>query len=350
MTDNPLQIVEFREAEQLRAWQDFHLSKMPELISSMHLCQAVFAMLDSGLLQRLRNGQHRTEDGLLDDLDERMGPGFLQYLTIRGVLEQRDGGVHLTRWGELLTSDVSLARLGIYVGAYGPVTSRMSDLLTGRVRYGEDVNRNGGPLGAHCATLFSIFHTPVVLRAMQGRDVTCVLDVGCGGGQLLVDACLRDKSLRGVGLDISPEAVEVARDLARREGVDDRVEFMVADGFAPETWPEAAFKADGLCAVSALHEHFRDGEQAVVDILDTYARVLPEQKILLVGEPEMLYVDNENHDDFFLVHLLSGQGLPRDRSAWLAVFEKTALECRLIYTRPGAGPRICFYDLAPRRC
>lgn len=349
MADNPTEVVELREAEQLRAWQDFHLSTMPQLISSMHLCQAVFAMQDTGLLHRLRNGQHRAEDGLLDDLDERMGPGFLRYLILRGVLEERPGGVFLTRLGELLTSDVSLARLGIYVGAYGPVTSRMSHLLAGRMTYGEDVDRNGGALGEHCATLFSIFHTPLVLTAMRGRGVSRILDVGCGGGQLLVDACLRDESLTGVGLDISPEAIEVARNLARREGVDDRVEFVVADGFAPTTWPDSAFEADGLCSVSALHEHFRDGEQAVIDILDTYARVLPEQKILLLGEPEMLYVDNENHDDFFLVHLLSGQGLPRDRSAWLAVFEKTRLQCRRVYTRPGAGPRICFYDLAPRR-
>ena len=33
---------------------------------------------------------------------------------------------------------------------------------------------------------------------------------------------------------------------------------------------------------------------------------------------------------------------------WLPVFEKSTLTCRRVYRRPGAGPRMCFYDLAPR--
>ncbi|MCM6778286.1 methyltransferase domain-containing protein [Nocardia sp. CDC159] len=340
------EIIELTDERQRREWQAFTLSDLPEMISSMHVCHAVRALADTPLLQRLRSGPRRPADGLLDGLDPGIGPGFLSYLVHRGILEIREGEYFLTRLGEFLTTDVSLARLGVYVDAYGAVTSRIGDLLTGRAVYGKDVIRDGAKLGAHCDTLFSFFHSPVVLRAMQGRGVRRILDIGCGGGQLVIDACVRDPSLTGIGLDISPEAIEVAGEHARRAGVADRVQFVVGDAFAPETWPEVCRDADGLCMMSALHEHFRNGEQAVVDLLDEIAARFPQLRILLIGEPEIRYDHRENDDDFFLIHVLTGQGLPRERTAWFEVFDKSALTLRRVYTRPGAGPRMCFYDLA----
>ncbi|MFC4494584.1 SAM-dependent methyltransferase [Streptomyces ovatisporus] len=341
-------IVELQDAEQRWEWQKFTLSDLPEMISAMHVCHAVHALSTTPLLERLRHGPRHPGNGLLEGIDPEIGAGFLRYLVQRGILQRQGEEYLLTQLGECLTTDVSLARLGIYVEAYGGVTSRIGELLNGEAVYGKDVVRDGGALGAHCATLFSFFHTPAVLQAMQGRDVTRMLDVGCGGGQLLVDACRRDPSLTGVGIDIDPDAIAWANDLAEQSGVADRVEFVVGDAFAPETWPAVCREADGLCMMSALHEHFRNGEQAVVDLLDQMASLLPRLKILLVGEPELRFDGRENDDDFFLIHVLSGQGLPRDRSAWFEVFHKSRLTCRQVYTRPGAGPRICFYDLAAR--
>lgn len=341
-------VVELQDAEQRREWQKFTLSDLPEMISAMHVCHAVHALSTTPLLERLRNGPRQPGNGLLDGITPDIGAGLLRYLVNRGILQIQGEEYFLTRLGEFLTTDISLARLGIYVEAYGGVTSRIGELLTGEAVYGKDVVRDGGALGAHCATLFSFFHTPVVLQAMQGRKVKRMLDVGCGGGQLIVDACLRDPSLTGVGIDIDPDAIAWANDLARRSGVADRVEFVVGDAFAPKTWPAVCTEADGLCMMSALHEHFRHGEQAVVDLLDEMATMLPQLKVLLIGEPELRFDGRENDDDFFLIHVLSGQGLPRDRSAWFEVFEKSRLQCRQVYTRPGAGPRICFYDLAAR--
>ncbi|MDQ1287784.1 MAG: hypothetical protein QG622_1349 [Actinomycetota bacterium] len=340
--------VELEDSEQRRQWQAFLLSGLPDMISSLHLCHALRALAGTPLLERLREGPRRSAEDLLEGLDPAIGTGFLRYLAGRGILETRGGEFFLTRSGEFATTDVSLARLGVYLGAYGPVTSRIADLLTGRSVYGTDVVRDGAQLGEHCATLFTIFHTPTVAEAMRGRGVRRLLDIGCGGGQLVVDACRLDPSLRGIGLDIDAGAIEVARDLARRHGVADRVDFVVADAFSPRDWPEACLDADGLCVMSALHEHFRGGEDAVVTLLDEIATLFPEQKILLVGEPEIRYDGRENDDDFFLIHVLTGQGLPRQRSSWLPVFEKSAFRCRRLFTRPGAGPRMCFYDLVPK--
>ena len=346
-TDPTEQLVELKDQPQLRAWQEFTVSGAPQMISAMHLCQAIHAVHETGLLDALRPGLRHEEVGALAGFNPDILRGLLRYLVIRGVLDDTPHGYLLTRWGELLTADATLARLGVYVGAYGPVTSRMSELLSGRAEYGRDVLRDGGALGAHCDTLFNLFHSATIATALAGRGVSRLLDVGCGGGQLLIDACLRDEKLTGVGLDISADAIAVASQLAQEKGVADRAQFFVANAFDPASWPQQCRDVDALCIVSALHEHLRHGEQAVVDILTQYVKSLPNLKVLLVGEPEMLMEDRENHDDFFLIHVLTGQGLPRDRHAWLPVFAKAGLECRHIYTRPGAGPRLCFYDLMP---
>lgn len=342
------ELVELRDGEQRAIWQDFRLSTMPDVISATSLGHAVIALVDSGALSNLRNGKRTPQDGLLAGMDERIGAGLLAYLVMRDVLELRDDGYHLTRKGELLTGDVPLARLGIYLDAYGPVISRMTDLLTGRATYGTDLRRRGGPLGRHCATLFSVFHTPVLVEIMRDRGVRRLLDVGCGGGSLLIDACLRDPDLTGIGLDEDAEAVAEANRLARAEGVADRLEFVVGDAFAPRGWPAVCRGADGMSVVSALHELLRDGEQAVVDVLDAYRAALPDLRILLVGEPEIRHDARDNDDDFFLIHVLTGQGMPRKPGEWLRLFDRTSLECRRIHRRPEAGPRVSFYDLVPR--
>lgn len=60
------------------------------------------------------------------------------------------------------------------------------------------------------------------------RDRT-VLDVGCGIGDLAVEA-VRRGATGASGFDLSPKAIEQARELARRRGVADRTAFEVGDG------------------------------------------------------------------------------------------------------------------------
>jgi SAM-dependent methyltransferase len=56
-----------------------------------------------------------------------------------------------------------------------------------------------------------------------------VLDVGCGIGDLAIEAVARGAT-SGVGFDLSPKAIEQARELANSRGVGDRTTFHVGDG------------------------------------------------------------------------------------------------------------------------
>ena len=125
------ELVELWDGSRIRAWQDYHLSGMSELIGSLNLCHALLALANSGLLDRLHPERPLPRADLLAGMDKEIGAGFLRYLAVRGVLEEHDDTYRLSRRGTLLTSDVALARLGFYLEAYGPVTRRAADLLDG---------------------------------------------------------------------------------------------------------------------------------------------------------------------------------------------------------------------------
>lgn len=75
---------------------------------------------------------------------------------------------------------------------------------------------------------------PEVVRAMlelaevSSRDV--VYDLGCGDGRIVI-AAAKEFRARGVGIDIDPERIAESRENARKEGVEDRVEFRNEDLF-----------------------------------------------------------------------------------------------------------------------
>jgi SAM-dependent methyltransferase len=63
---------------------------------------------------------------------------------------------------------------------------------------------------------------------VTSRDV--VYDLGCGDGRIVIEAA-KLYGARGVGLDIDPQRIEESRRNARKEGIDDRVDFRLEDLF-----------------------------------------------------------------------------------------------------------------------
>jgi len=76
---------------------------------------------------------------------------------------------------------------------------------------------------------------PEVVAAMVEmaglKDGDTVYDLGCGDGRLAIAAALRNPTVRGVGIDIDPDRVAVARDAAAAAGLTGRLRFRRADIF-----------------------------------------------------------------------------------------------------------------------
>jgi ribosomal protein L11 methyltransferase len=56
-------------------------------------------------------------------------------------------------------------------------------------------------------------------------DCRSFLDVGCGSGVLAIGCALRFAEARGAGIDVDPDAIEVSRENALRNGVSERIDF-----------------------------------------------------------------------------------------------------------------------------
>lgn len=81
----------------------------------------------------------------------------------------------------------------------------------------------------------------------QPGPADVVYDLGCGDGRVVIEA-VRRSGARGVGVDLDPKLVRLARANAARAGVSERVSFRIEDLFATDLrgatvvmlflWPE----------------------------------------------------------------------------------------------------------------
>lgn len=338
------ELIEIDASDVRAVWGDARSSGVGDVVTNYCFCQALFAFRESGMSDRLMAVESVATAGLLEGLDEALGAALLKYLTIRGVVEPVEDGCRLTARGRLICAPEPMALIGYYAEAYAPVLSRLTPLLTRKIQYEKDVTRDAWALSRHCEVLARSFATGVILRALDEVGARWTLDLGCGNAAFLIDACKRDPGFRGIGIENSPEAIEFARQRVAEEHLSDRIELVLGDAFHPETWPATYRKADSYMAVGTLHEHFRQGESAIVDLLNKYAEMMASGvKMLLLVEPEIHYNDGDAH--FFLVHALTKQGLPRRRELWLETIAKSNLRCRRIYHIPDIPFSFAHYDL-----
>ncbi|MDA9537333.1 hypothetical protein ACM41_14275 [Bradyrhizobium sp. CCBAU 21362] len=142
------QLIELKEEQQDASWAATERSGALSLISAFNLCYAVDAARRVGLTSYLV--EHQSIEITIDPGcqlgDPHLLSHLLQYFAIHGLLVASNKGYKLTSRGKELFSNVSLAQIGFYVEAYGPVVSRLDALITRKATYGLDVLRDGGAL------------------------------------------------------------------------------------------------------------------------------------------------------------------------------------------------------------
>ena len=77
-------------------------------------------------------------------------------------------------------------------------------------------------------TAFETVITMLKLAEVTSKDI--VYDLGCGDGRFVVTAA-QQFGARGVGIDIDPQCIRDARQLAARTGTEDKVRFIEGDMF-----------------------------------------------------------------------------------------------------------------------
>ncbi|HLF26205.1 MAG TPA: peptide chain release factor N(5)-glutamine methyltransferase [Anaerolineae bacterium] len=72
-----------------------------------------------------------------------------------------------------------------------------------------------------------------IVKAQAGQTACTIADIGTGSGAIAITLALHLPQARLIATDISPEALDVAAENARRHGVAQRIEFKVGDLLTP---------------------------------------------------------------------------------------------------------------------
>jgi len=301
----------------------------------------VHALMQTGVGDELRRcgagGATSSELAAACKVDGYLLLHVLTYLSHadRILRKQRDR-FFLTERGEWLFAPGMKDALIVSIDAYGCILSELVPALTGEKRYGRDFKRRGDAVAA-ASLIATRPNYPFIIDTLRRYGVSTVADLGCGAAGLLVDFCQLAPELRGVGVDVDAGSLSEARRTLAEAGFSDRVALIRADIGAPEELaarPELErVQAFNCCGV--LHEFFRDGDEAVIDILRRYKQLFPGryfflgefrartdeeyQKAPLLERTRPLWFQH-------LMHPLSLQGLPRTRDEWRQIFERAGVQ------------------------
>jgi SAM-dependent methyltransferase len=287
-----------------------------ELFEGFALASVLASLDESGLLAALEAGPVSAAPEGVADPDELM-PATLRYLAQRDLVERHDGAYALTPRGRAIVKDKGY--LVWLQGGYGHVLGGLGDFITGRRRYGTDLERAGRWVAEGSALIGRDDVAPYAVEVLSGIDFGHVVDLGCGNARFLI-AAAQGFGITGVGVDLSPEACE---DAARRIAEADLVGKVVVrcgDAGDLDAIPELA-DADLVVAHFLLHEIFEHGRAALIAYLTKLGQLMPRGAHMLVAEvqPASGAPEERWRPEFALLHAIMRQEL-LDAEGWHEAF------------------------------
>jgi SAM-dependent methyltransferase len=232
-----------------------------------------------------------------------------------------------------------------FVGAYGGTFSNLECLFRGdRSRV---TPRDDEKLAASFHRYNSIpRHGNPVVDVLMAGNPRLVVDLGCGDGNLLLEACARAPLMRGIGVDQSLDMCAYARANIAARNLADRVEIVHSEiGYFLDQIDVATKSAvTDVVGCSILNEFF--GEPAAAEqFLRRVRSAFPGRRFYVVDYYGSLsgnsWVDDSDHTVLQdIVQLLSGQGVPPSNlQDWAAIYQAAECKCVHAYEGTSAGIR-----------
>jgi SAM-dependent methyltransferase len=160
---------------------------------------------------------------------------------------------------------------------------RMPDVLRTENRVGDYFQRDAAAIAFACREISEFCYDPWFWKAVEGLDQapTAVADLGCGSGRRVMELADHYPMTRGLGIDIAPGALAVARDDAGKAGLAGRVTFLEADVLTMEG--HAEFRGVDLVTCFMMGHDFWP-RQRCLDTLEHLRSVFPDMRTLLLGD------------------------------------------------------------------
>lgn len=298
----------------------------------------LFALHETGVFELLRKGKPMTSSEIARKckLHPKILDAVLNFLYHADkVLTKENNKFSLSKYGEWLFTDKVLAMSFGLVGAAGCLYYELVPCLRGEKKYGIDFVRKGDLL-AKGSYYTSAQNYPWIIEEMKKLGTKVIADLGCGSAKILVDFCKMDPSIKGVGVDISPEALKEARQNIKKEHLLKRIKLVEADLTKPHAYRSKLKEVDAFNAIMVMHDFLREGDEYLIGLLKDFKKNFPG-RYFFIGELNPLsdeeYKKIPRQDR---IHLLcnqyithpvtAGKELLMNKQKWLNLFKRAGIE------------------------
>jgi 2-ketoarginine methyltransferase len=297
------------------------------------LAQALHHAMDRGVLTAIEESPGSSEGALADrlGLDSERLLALLHFLQNEGYVVAEQGwrltakgaGVRpFAPWYEML------------VGGYAPAFVELGDVLADGARY---ATRDGARVGSGSCGVGAWDTLPLVekLLAASDRDLSLIVDLGCGDAAFLINIMERHPGLAGIGLEPNEASAARGISLGRQAGVGGRltVHTGTAADVARLALPSGGRGTVFLTAFVLQEMLEQDGEDAVGKLLRTTFDSYPDA-LWMVAEmdyqpasPVMVHgLAMAFYNPYYLIHAITQQRLLTNEQ-WRELFSRAGLRC-----------------------
>ncbi len=287
-----------------------------------------------GVLDALAAGADVAAIAAERGFEARVLSELLEYVALRCDLVDRLGAGRfaLAPAGRTMVAHL----LDQYVGGFGPCLRELGAVL--RDARGGAALVDARRHAAAFARGDGAANAPEIVQLADELELGVLLDVGCGGGQLLSEIAARRPNFRGIGIDANPSVAAAARAAIARRGFAERIEIRCGDalGVARELSERQRAAVDAIAAVSVANAYSAGYPgRTIDDFLRALQALFPNRIVFVCDYYGRLGAVPDAPERFgrTLLHdvaqVVSGQGVPpADAEAWRAIYART--DCTLI--------------------
>jgi SAM-dependent methyltransferase len=294
------------------------------LVSGFALTQAIGTLQQLGFFEMLERAPASSEElaRALSLRTEVLEP-LLEYLCSAKVLYREANRWQLSAYGRF----ISLEPHGLFLlfRAYGPIFTHLSDLLKGKAEYGKDIRRDELWMATGSSQIVKWLPIPVVANWLSKFQCRTLIDVGCGAGDFLGELNRRLGGCRLIGVDRSPEIVQLAQ--KRNPGGQNRpIAYSVVDAMSEtdlEDLRATVAQADAISIMFVLHELVYSGVDVARKFLTNLRQAYPTARLFIceIMRPPP-YSGIRSGSELLLYHALSHQR-PLPLEDWTKLFTES---------------------------
>jgi 2-polyprenyl-3-methyl-5-hydroxy-6-metoxy-1,4-benzoquinol methylase len=269
--------------------RDALVERLFEAVLGFNDLHAVYLGDRLGLYRALADGAATSaEVAAATATDERYVREWLEHQAVAGILEVEDGRFRIPPGhDEVLLDRDSVNYMAAFarmmVGIVQPLPEVLEAFRSGAgvpyAHYGADFIEGQGEMNR---TQFINLLASEWLPALPDVDTRLrsdpparVADVACGTGWSSIAIARGYPNVRVDGFDLDPASIELAREAAASEGLDERIDFHVRDAADPEL----AHRYDLVTVFEAIHDLARP-----VDALRAIRGLLGDDGVALVAD------------------------------------------------------------------